>query len=173
MGHSVITSKALFLDVIDIEPDVDWLVSAEVLRDVAFQKDLKFHRHVANPGAAHFIVPKNQLSGFLDLGLAGDPIRDFAVGRSRGHKFTETSGRNTGKVKECTVERAIKVVFAIPARQGGPAFVQRPGGHDISGKGISRASGKTGIEVGSEKGKSFSRCHGGDAFDLGYDLGVN
>ena len=60
-------SQSLFLDVIDVEPDVNRAVFAEVFGDVGFEEKLEFRSHVAGAGVAHLIVPEDALGFVGDL----------------------------------------------------------------------------------------------------------
>ena len=72
--------------------------------------------------------------------MLADPDGDFVVGRAGGDKRPVGVVVDLSELQPRLIERAVGVVFALPAGQGSTAFIQCAGGQHITAQRFSGAT---------------------------------
>ena len=70
--------------------------------------------------------------------MLADPRSHFIVGRAGRDERLKDTVVNFSKLRPPLIERAVGVVFPLPAEEDGPAFVHRPGSQYVARQGFAR-----------------------------------
>lgn len=76
-----------FLDIVDIQPNINHAALGNVLWNVPFEKFLQFDGHFANPLATHFIIPGDDFPTVPLFGIGFYPFGNSLVLSARRHKL--------------------------------------------------------------------------------------
>jgi hypothetical protein len=80
------------------------------------------------------------MGSVLVFGVRFDPREDLAVAKAFGNFLFERFRVNPDELQKPLIERAIEVVFAVLAGDGGPAFVQHAGKDGVTAEAHARAA---------------------------------
>src|SRR3989441_5421303 len=125
-------SETFLFQVIHIEPAVHHAIARDVLLDVVLHVFLQFRGLVTQAQVAFPVVPDDDVGSGTFLGVLADPRDNLVVGRAGGDKQPERIVVNLSELQPPLIERAVGVVFALPADEDGAAFVHRAGGEHVA-----------------------------------------
>src|SRR5947209_10037235 len=125
-------SETFLFQVIHIEPAVHHAIARHVLLDVVLHVFLQFRGQVTQAQVAFPVVPDDDVGSGALLGVLADPRDNLVVGRAGGDKQPERIVVNLSELQPPLIERAVGVVFALPADEDGTAFVHRAGGEHVA-----------------------------------------
>ena len=86
------------------------------------------------------IVPHDDFGTGTFLGVVTNPRGDFVVGHTGGHIRPIRTVVNLRELQPSLIERAVGVIFALPADEDGAALVKRAGGEHGAAQRFTRAA---------------------------------
>jgi hypothetical protein len=132
--------KPLFFQVVDVKPVIDHAIARHKVADVILHVLLEFQRQLAQAQVAFFVVPGNDLRTRTFSGVLANPRGDLIVGCARGDERLECVVVNFGELQSALIQRAVGVVFALPAGEHSAAFVHGASGQDVASQRFARAA---------------------------------
>jgi hypothetical protein len=112
-GHGC--SEPFFFQVVDVEPVMHDPVARDELLDVILHVLLEFQRQITQMQIALLIVYAIISGPWAFLGVFADPILDLVVCCAGGDARPELVVINLLKFQPSLIERAVGMVFALPA----------------------------------------------------------
>ena len=125
-------SGSLLLNVIDVEPDVNWLGGRKKLGNVSLKEFLEFDREFTDALCAHVIVPLDDIAALAGPGIGFDPLCHRIIISTGGDEFPEGVCGDFREAKEEVVEGAVELVFPKRSGKGGPALIKGASGNDVA-----------------------------------------
>src|SRR5437899_6065090 len=147
-------SETFLFQVIHIEPAVHHAIARHVLLDVVLHVFLQFRGQVTQAQVAFPVVPDDDVGSGALLGVLADPRGNLVVGRAGGDKRPVCIVVNLSELQPPLIERAVGVVFALPADEDGAALVHRACGQHVAAKGFTRAA-REGFAIPQIAGQQF------------------
>ena len=93
----------------------------------------------------------------LGRGVGGDPLEDLAVSLASLQLLQKRLRINAGKFDKVLIKRAVVVVLAIGAGDGGTALIEHAGKDDITAEADTGTAGRTLSKIhGNEDGEASS-----------------
>src|SRR5712692_1009141 len=133
-------SETFLFQVVHIEPVVHHAIARDVLLDVVLHVFLQLWGQVAQAQVAFPVVPDDDVGSGTFLGMLADPRGDLFVGRASGDKRPVRVVVNLSELQPPLIQRAVGVVFALPADEDGAALVHRAGGQHVAAQRFARAA---------------------------------
>src|SRR5438132_441361 len=133
-------SETFLFQVVYIEPAVHHAIARHVLLDVVLHVFLQFRGQVTQAQVAFPVVPDDDVGSGTFLGMLADPRDNLVVGRAGGDKQPERIVVNLSELQPPLIERAVGVVFALPADEDGAALVHCASGQHIAAQRFARAA---------------------------------
>src|SRR3989449_10421750 len=133
-------SETFLFQVVHIEPVIHHAIARDVLLDVVLHVFLQLWGQIAQAQVTFFIVPDDDVGAGALLGVLADPRGDLVVGRAGGDKRPVRVVVNLSELQPPLIERAVGVVFALPADEDGAALVHRASGQHIAAQRFARAA---------------------------------
>ena len=136
MESCITFSGSFLLNVIDVEPDVNWPGGRKKLGNISLEEFLEFDREITDALCAHVIVPLDDFTAFAGPGIAFDPFGHGIIISAGGYELPEGISGDFREAEEEVVEWAVELVFPKLSGNGGPALIEGAGGNDVSPEGF-------------------------------------